>query len=125
MGKKLLIIDDNEQDRKIMKRFLNKAGFENIVMAETGELGVEKALSEKPDIIVLDTLLPGINGFEVCRRIREKQGQSGSKIIIMTGNVDAIDAVEARKMGADDYCVKTSDYAPMVEAVKNLAQGIN
>ena len=122
MGKKLLIIDDSEQDRKIMRRFLNKAGFDDIVMAETGETGVEKAASEKPDIIILDTLLPGINGFETCRRIRQASGEGTPKIIIMTGNVDAIDAVEARKAGADDYCVKTSDYAPMVEAAKNLAQ---
>lgn len=120
MEKKLLIIDDSEQDRKIMRRFLSKAGFDDIAMAETGELGVEKAVSQKPDIIILDTLLPGINGFEVCRRIREAAG-SHSKIIIMTGNVDAIDAVEARKAGADDYCVKTSDYGPMVEAAKKLS----
>ncbi|MBN3039122.1 MAG: response regulator [Candidatus Omnitrophica bacterium] len=120
MGKKLLIIDDNEQDRKIMKRFLAKAGFEDIIIAETGELGVEKAACEKPDIIVLDTLLPGISGFEACRRIREASGPDKPKIIIMTGNVDAIDAVEARKAGADDYCVKTSDHTPLLEAAKKL-----
>ncbi|MFH1046131.1 MAG: response regulator [Candidatus Omnitrophota bacterium] len=120
MEKKLLIIDDSEQDRKIMKRFLSKAGFEDITLAETGESGLQKVAEVKPDIVILDTLLPGISGFEVCKRIREVHGPETPKVIIMTGNVDAIDAVEARRSGADDYCVKTSDYGPMIEAVKKL-----
>ena len=117
---KVLIVDDNEQDRKIMRRVLGKAGYEEIFIAKTGEEGVDKAKSEKPDFIILDTILPGIDGFEVCRQIREAQGQTTSKIIIMTGSVDAVDAVKARRVGADDYCVKTSDCLPLVNAIKNL-----
>ena len=120
MEKKILIIDDNEQDRKIMQRFLNKAGYEEILMAETGEEGVKKAESEKPDLVIIDTMLPGIDGFEVCRQIRGIQGSSAPKIVITTGTIDAVDAVKARRMGADDYCVKTSDCLPLIEAVKNL-----
>lgn len=120
MGKKILLVEDNDQDRKIMKRFLSKEGYEEISMAESGEEGVEKAESEKPDLVISDTNLPGINGFEVCQRIREAQGATTPKIIIMTGAIDAVDAVKARKMGADDYCVKTSDCSSLLEAVKNL-----
>ncbi len=116
---RLLVVDDNEQDLKIMTRFLKKAGFEDIVTAETGEEGVEKAGIENPDLVITDTMLPGIDGFEVCRQIRE-QGPEGLKIIVMTGAIDAVDAIKARKSGADDYCVKTSDSANLVEAVKRL-----
>ena len=120
MGKKMLIIDDNKQDRMIAQRFLNKAGFQQILMAETGEEGLKKVESDKPDLIIIDTLLPGINGFEVCHQIRETHSPTNPKIIIMTGSIDAVDAVEARKAGADDYCVKTSDGSPLIEAVKKL-----
>ena len=120
MGKKILIVDDNEQDRKIMKRFLNKADYEEIFIAETGEEGVKKAESEKADLVIIDTLLPGIGGFEVCRQIREAQGSTTPKIIIITGSIDAVDAVKARRAGADDYCVKTTDFLPLIEAVKKL-----
>ncbi|MFH1867416.1 MAG: response regulator [Candidatus Omnitrophota bacterium] len=120
MNKKILIIDDNEQDRKIMERFLKKAGYEDIITAETGEEGVGKAQSDSPDLAVIDTILPGINGFEVCQQIRERCGLEKPKIIVMTGSVDAIDAVKAKKAGADDYCVKTSDCAPLLEAANNI-----
>ena len=118
--KKILIIDDNEQDRIIMRRFLKKAGYDNILEASSGEEGLEKAESENPDIIITDTMMPGIDGFEVCNRIRSSKGKDYPKIIIMTGAIDAVDAVRAKKEGADDYCVKTSDAGPIVEAVKKL-----
>ncbi len=120
MTKKILIIDDNEQDRKIMKRFLNEAGYQEIVFAEEGETGVEKANIEKPDLIIIDTVLPGIDGFEVCLRIRATEGIETSKIIIITGTIDAVDALRARRVGANDYCVKTNDSSYLIEAVRKL-----
>lgn len=120
MGPKILVIDDNKQDRIIVKRFLNKAGYEEISVAESGEDGIKKAIDEKPDLVITDTVLPGVDGFEVCRKIKETMTAVTPKIIVMTGTIDAVDAVKARKMGADDYCVKTADGAPLVEAVKNL-----
>jgi two-component system alkaline phosphatase synthesis response regulator PhoP len=120
MGKKILVIDDNKQDRMIMKLFLTRAGYEEVSTAESGEEGVEKAVSEKPDLVVTDTILPGIDGFEVCKRIKESKISSEARVIILTGTIDAVDAVKARKMGADDYCVKTAGGVSLVTAVKNL-----
>lgn len=120
MGKRILIIDDNEQDRKIMKRFLSKAGYEDILMAVTGEEGIEKAKTEDVDLIILDTLLPDTIGFEVCSKIRQIKGNAPIKIIMMTGTIDAVDAVKARQAGADDYCVKTADCGPLLQALKKL-----
>ena len=118
--RKILIIDDNEQDRKIMQSFLSKAGFEEILTAENGEEGLKKVKSERLDLVIIDTMLPDTDGFQVCRRIREIYDATALKIIIMTGSIDAVDAVEARKAGADDYCVKTSDFSSMLEAVEKL-----
>lgn len=120
MAKKILIIDDSAQDRKIVKRFLNKAGYENLVFAETGEEGIQRAEAEEPELIITDTRLPGIDGFEVCRQIREKNFLFNPKLIIITGAIDAVDAVRARRMGADDYCAKTSDFTPLIEAVGQI-----
>jgi len=120
MSKKILIIDDTESDRKIVQRYLNKAGFDNIIIAVTGEEGVAKAASEKPDLVITDTNMPGIDGFETCRQIREGGTKDSPKIIVTTGAIDAVDAVKARKSGADDYCVKTSDLAQVMTAVKNI-----
>ena len=120
MEKKILIIDDNDQDRKVIKKGLEKAGYQNIALAETGEAGAEKAESERPDLVICDTMLPGISGFDVCRRIREALGQDNPKIIIVTGSIDAVDAVKAKQAGADDYCVKTANFLYLMETVKKL-----
>ena len=120
MEKKILIIDDCEQDRKIMNRFLNKAGFREILFAVNGEEGLKKIESEKPVLLITDTILPDIDGFEICRRAREFSSPDLLKIIIITGTIDAVNAIKARDMGADDYCAKTSDCLPLITAVKNL-----
>ncbi len=120
MGKKILIIDDNKQDRMIIRRFLHKMGCEEVAEAESGEEGIKKVESENPDLVIVDTILPGMDGFGVCRSIKEAKTPHIPKVIIITGTVDAVDAVKARKMGADDYCVKTSDGTPLMGAVNKL-----
>ena len=120
MDKKILIIEDTEDDLIIIKRYLVHAGYNNIISADTAGDGVRKAIEEKPDVVISDTLLPGSNGFEVCQAIREKSGGTPPKIIIMTGSIDAVDAVKARKVGADDYCAKTADCSPLLAAIKKI-----
>ncbi len=117
---KILLIDDSAQDRKIISRQLSQAGFSEIELAETGEDGVAKARNSEFDLVISDTILPGMDGFEVCKSIREASGPDKPKIIVMTGAIDAVNAVKARKLGANDYCAKTSDGAPLLEAVKKL-----
>lgn len=120
MGKKILIIDDTETDRKILARHLGKAGYGEVVFAATGEDGVKMAQAEQPDLVITDTNMPGIDGFETCRQIREAAEKEHPKIIVTTGAIDAVDAIKARKCGADDYCVKTSDAEKLLAAIKNL-----
>lgn len=116
MSVKLLIIEDNPQDQKIISRYLSKAGFDDVTIVANGEKGVEKAEALSPDIILLDTMLPGMDGFETCYQLKKVKNLS-SKVIMMTGSMDAVDAEKARKMGANDYCVKTSDCATLLEAL--------
>ncbi len=115
---KILIVEDALTEQVALKRVFGKAGFDVSVTAK-GEEAVQIAASEHPQVAVIDTLLPDIDGFETCRRIRSAQGD-GTKIIINTGNVDAVDAMKAREAGADDYVVKTSSMQELLSAVKKL-----
>jgi len=120
MGKKILVVDDNEIDLLIIRRYLIQAGDLDVITAGDAGDGIQKAKAEQPDLVVLDTLLPGTSGFEVCQALRRQFGPQHPKIVIVTGSIDAVDAVKARKVGADDYCAKTSDCAPLLEAIKKL-----
>ena len=117
--KKILIIDDSPTVLDILHDKFRKEGYE-VIRAENGEDGIKKAKSEKPDLVIADTLLPGIDGYEVCRKLKESKDTAAIKVIVITGSIDAIDAVKAREMGSDDYVVKTSDYLHLIEAVKKL-----
>ncbi len=119
MAKKVLIIEDSPLVLNIFKDTLSDAGYE-VVTAETGESGVAKAKEQQFDAAIIDTLLPGMNGFEACRAIRAMYDAAALKIIVMTGSVDAIDATRAREAGADDYCAKTSDIVNIVDSLAKL-----
>jgi DNA-binding response OmpR family regulator len=117
--KKILIIDDSPTALETISAALEGEGAE-IITALTATEGMGLAVSGAPDLIIIDTLLPDMDGFETCRNIRKSSQNMRLKILMITGSVDAIDAVRARKSGADDYCVKTRDLKPMLETVKKL-----
>ncbi|MDP2652912.1 MAG: response regulator [Candidatus Omnitrophota bacterium] len=120
MGRKILVIDDNEGDRVLIRELLRENGIVcELVMAASGKDGMEKVPQEKPDVVLIDTNLKEIDGFEVCRLIRAMPGID-AKLIIMTGVVDALDAGRARRSGADDFCVKTSDCESIIQAVRKI-----
>ncbi|MDD5496112.1 MAG: response regulator [Candidatus Omnitrophica bacterium] len=120
MGRKnILLIDDNPTELNILKSLFEHEGYETVCV-ETCSEGVKYIKSSKVDIAVIDTLVPDINGFETCRMILESSGVTPPKIVMITSSIDATDAVKARRMGADDYVVKTQDFLILVEAVKKL-----
>lgn len=117
--KKILVVEDSSTALGMIKNALECEGY-LVITAETGEEGIKKVIIEKPDLVITDTQLPGIDGFEVCRQIKKMPGSVNPKIIVMTGAIDAVDAIKARESGADDYTVKTSDLRPLIETVKKL-----
>ncbi|MFC1666320.1 response regulator [Candidatus Omnitrophota bacterium] len=119
MMKKILIVDDNAEDIAIIKRFLDEAGFKEVLVAENGEEGVKKAKSEKPNLAIIDTMLPGIDGFETCRRIKEIE-EGRIRVVIITGVFDAVNIAKAKKVGADDFTAKTSDCESLVRVIKQF-----
>lgn len=117
--KKLLIIDDSQNVLSMLRELFSADGF-TVITTLDAEDGTRLAIENQPDLVIVDTLMPGMDGFDVTKEIKEKLGEKAPKIIMITGSVDAIDAVRARRAGADDYCVKTSDMSNLLNAARNL-----
>jgi DNA-binding response OmpR family regulator len=96
------MIDDDEKLVGLMREYLESHGFE-LAAAHDGNAGVETALSTEPDLVILDLMLPGIDGLEVCRRLRQS---SRVPILMLTARGDETDRVVGLEMGADDYLPK-------------------
>ena len=116
--KTILVIEDALTEQQALKRVLEGRGF-HVICAGDGETGVEKAAQEKPNLVLIDTMLPGINGFEACKRIKAIPGLI-TKIIINTGKIDAVDELTAKRSGSDAYCVKTTDFSRLMERIQAL-----
>ena len=111
---RILIIEDEESIANLEKDYLELSDF-TVEIAGDGTAGLEKARAEDVDLIVLDLMLPGIDGFELCRRIREAKD---IPIIIVSAKKDDIDKIRGLGLGADDYMVKPFSPSELVARVK-------
>ena len=102
MSKKALIVEDDGNIAELLRLYLEKDGFE-VMIASDGGTGVRLALGENPDIILLDIMLPVLDGWQVCRKVREV---SRVPIIMLTAKGETFDKVNGLEIGADDYIVK-------------------
>ncbi len=102
---KVLVIEDNEKNRYLISFLLKGAGYE-VIEAETGETGIETALRERPDMILMDIQLPGIDGYETTRRIRASPGEPGVPIIALTSYAMTGDRDRALAAGCTGYVEK-------------------
>ena len=114
MDKKILIVEDEQAIVDILKFNLEKEGYKTIE-ASDGITGLTMALTESPDLILLDVMLPGLDGFEVCRRVRER---SAVPIIMLTAREEELDKVLGLELGADDYITKPFSIRELSARVK-------
>lgn len=119
MRNKILIVEDEDSIRKFVKINLERAGFE-VIEADTGEKGVELARKGNLDIVVLDIMLPGIDGFQVCKILRDEFPSLG--IIMLTAKSQDIDKIMGLEYGTDDYMTKPFNPMELVLRVKSLAR---
>ena len=113
-AKKVLIIEDEKRISDIVNYNLSKEGFETLT-AYDGAEGLEMALSNDPDLVLLDVMLPTMDGFEICRKVREK---SNVPIIILTAKEEEVDKVLGLELGADDYITKPFGVRELIARVK-------
>lgn len=114
MDHKVLVVDDEASIVNIIAYNLKKEGYE-VITASDGEQGYELAMEQKPDLVLLDIMMPKMDGYEVCRKIREK---SDVPIIMLTARADEVDKVLGLEMGADDYVTKPFGNRELMARVK-------
>lgn len=114
MDKKILIVDDEKPIVDILKFNLEKEGYKTIE-AYDGEQAVEMALESKPDLIILDVMLPKMDGFSVCKKIRQKLT---CPIIMLTAKEEVVDKIIGLELGADDYMTKPFSIRELTARIK-------
>lgn len=112
--KRILIIEDDKAISELERDYLEINGFEAVI-SQNGMKGLEQALKEDFDLIVLDLMLPGVDGFEICKKIREKKD---IPILMISARKDDIDKIRGLGLGADDYLTKPFSPNEMVARVK-------
>lgn len=107
MGKKILFVEDEAVLQKTFSDLITKEGFE-VISALDGEAGLRQAKAQKPDLILLDVILPKVNGFDVLKKLKEDPETKEIPVIVLT-NLEAVEDVDqALKLGAKSYLVKTN-----------------
>ena len=113
-SKKILIVEDEESIAELEKDYLELSGFK-VVIENTGDKGLKRALEEEFDLYILDLMLPNVDGFEICKAIREKKN---TPILVVSAKKDDIDKIRGLGLGADDYITKPFSPSELVARVK-------
>ncbi len=127
MAETILVIEDEKNITELVRYNLEQSGF-RVLISTRGDSGLEKARAEKPDLIILDLMLPGLNGLEICKILKQNQKTAHLPIIMLTAKSQEADKIVGLELGADDYVTKPfspRELAARVKAVlrrKNKAQ---
>ena len=114
MPKKILIVEDEANIRELLRLYLEREGY-TVIEAENGVEGIKKWKSEKPDMLLLDVMMPVMDGWAVCKEIR---AESDVPIIMLTAKGETADRVSGLEMGADDYIVKPLEMPEVIARVR-------
>lgn len=122
--KKILIIDDTEFMTKLITDILKSADYD-VVTAPNGLQGVQKVREEKPDLVILDVVMPGMDGFEVCKILRDDESNNLMPIIMLTAQDNEDDKLTGLEIGADDYIIKPFNGRELISRVRNTLKRID
>jgi DNA-binding response OmpR family regulator len=120
MSKRILIIDDEPKIVEICRDYLKAAGFD-VVSALDGPGGLEKWRREKPDLVILDLMLPGMDGLDICREMRK---EGSTPVIMLTARVEETDKLIGLELGADDYITKPFSPRELVARVRTVLRRV-
>lgn len=119
-GSKVLVVDDLPANVKLITAILKK-DYE-IIPAYSGEEAIEKVESEKPDIVLLDVMMPGIDGYEVCKRIKQGDSTRFTPVVMITALSDVEDRIKAIEVGADDFLTKPINSQELITRTRSLVK---
>ena len=114
MSQTILVVDDEARIVKLVRDYLTRAGFD-VLEARDGDRALTMARVERPDLIILDLMLPGVDGLDICRRLRQ---ESDVPIIMLTARVEEADRIVGLELGADDYVTKPFSPGELVARVR-------
>jgi len=113
---KILVVDDSPTELHVLKKILEKNGHE-VMVADSGEAGVAKAKEIMPDLVLMDVVMPGMNGFQATRQLTRQSETANIPVIIVTTKDQETDKVWAKRQGAKDYLVKPVQEKGLIEHV--------
>ena len=113
----ILVVEDEQAQRLILQHNLEEAGYE-VVTAEDGEVGLEHIKDYKPDIIVLDWMMPKLSGIELCRQIKSASNTKKTPVIMLSARSEEVDRIRGLEIGADDYISKPYSIKEILVRIK-------
>lgn len=119
ISKKVLIIEDDPSFLRAVSHIIEKEGY-SVITASNGMTGLRMAKEDKPDLLILDVMLPGLDGFEICSRLRNEPQTAKLPIIMLSAKGQETDKTTGLKVGANEYLTKPVDRALLLEKVTAL-----
>ena len=119
MRKKILVIEDEKDIRELLQLYLKREGYD-VHIAKDGETGLRKASQERFDLVLLDLMLPQLDGLEICRSLRSRPQTAGLPIIMITAKAEESDRIVGLEMGADDYITKPFSPREVLARIKAI-----
>lgn len=117
--KKIMVVDDSPTERAFMDGLLKKRGYE-VLLVDSGEAAIERAKKEQPDLILMDVVMPGLNGFQATRAITREEKTKHIPVIICTTKDQETDKIWGLRQGAKDYLTKPISESDLLEKIKAL-----
>lgn len=114
----IVVVEDDAVIRSVLEMNLAAEGFTKVTGCARGDEGLETIRRRKPDLALLDVMLPGVDGFTICRRIRETPALSGTRIVMLTARTQSEDIVRGLECGADDYVTKPFDRKVLIARIR-------
>lgn len=119
---RVLVVDDDELTRDVLDAVLDLEDYD-VVCVPDGGTALERATEDPPDAVVLDVMMPGLDGFEVCRRLKEDPATEGVAVVLLTARVDDAARAEAERSGADAFLTKPFSALQLIDRLDELAGG--
>ena len=120
MATVILVIEDDPDQRKLMERTLTTSGY-RIITASDGQTGLESALATLPKLIILDVMMPRMNGYQTARALKQNPATAAIPILMVTTKQEPADQFWSTQVGADAFLTKPVDVAELIKAVRRLA----
>ncbi len=116
---KILVVDDSPTERHVLVDLLTRNGYQ-VLTAESGEEGIEKARSEQPDLVLMDVVMPGLNGYQATRTLTRDDATKHIPIIVCTSKGQETDKIWGLRQGAQDYMVKPINHEELLAKIAAL-----